>query len=145
MNLYHVKNWYGGQTLVLRGAGDHILPTSGMVDLEFMLVKVPVVMKRAVVIARIKLNVISCYALTEAGWETILGGAHQSALVNQKTRFRFPLKICERAWWLKVTPTGKPKQTARGRKQTKGSGPAPMEVGQMSSSSSLKVEKRSTE
>jgi len=51
-----------------------------MVELEFMVGKVHVAMK----IARIKLNVVSCYALTEAGWETILGSAHQSALVNPK-------------------------------------------------------------
>ena len=54
-----------------------------MVELEFMVGKVHVAMK----IARIKLNVVSCYALTEAGWETILGSAHQSALVNEKTHF----------------------------------------------------------
>ena len=76
---------------ILRGAGDHILPTAGMVDLEFKVGKTPVVMQR-VVVARIKLNVISCYALSEAlsetGWWTKLGGARESVLENgQGTNF----------------------------------------------------------
>ena len=52
-----------------------------MVDLEFKVGKVPVVMQR-VVVARIKLNVISCYALSETGWWTKLGGARESILEN---------------------------------------------------------------
>ena len=85
LKLYKVKHWYPASAPTLRGAGDHILPTAGMVDLEFKVG--PVVMQR-VVVARIKLNVISCYALSETGWLTRLGGAHESVLENgQGTNF----------------------------------------------------------
>ena len=95
-----------------------------MVDLEFNLGKTPVVMQR-VVVARIKLNVISCYALSETGWLTRLGGARESVLENGHGT-NFPLRICERAWWLKVDLISKPSQARRGGKATKG--PAPMKV-----------------
>ena len=111
----------------LRGAGDHLLPTVGMVDLEFTVGKVPVTMKK-VIVAGINLNVISCYALHEVGWETILGGARQGALVHESANCRFPLKMFERAWWLKVGLVGKGK---RMDKQTKG--PVPMDLGCVSS------------
>ena len=52
-----------------------------MLDLEFKVGKTPVVMQR-VVVARIKLNVISRYALSETGWLTRLGGARESVLEN---------------------------------------------------------------
>ena len=44
---------------------------------------------------------ISTYALLETGWKTVLGNAEQSGLFHGKTKF--PLKISDRAWWLKVT------------------------------------------
>ena len=124
LKLYKVKYWYPGSAPILRGAGDHILPTAGMVDLEFKVGRTPVVMQR-VVVARIKLNVISCYALSETGWLTRLGGARESVLENGQGT-NFPLRICERAWWLKVDLISKPSQARRGGKATKG--PAPMEV-----------------
>ena len=124
LKLYKVKHWYPGSAPILRGAGDHILPTAGMVDLEFKVGKIPVVMQR-VVVARIKLNVISCYALSETGWWTKLGGARESILENGQGT-TFPLRICERAWWLKVDLIPKSGQNRRSGKATKG--PAPMEV-----------------
>ena len=124
LKLYKVKYWYPGSAPILRGAGDHILPTAGMVDLEFKVGRTPVVMQR-VVVARIKLNVISCYALSETGWLTRLGGARESVLENGQGT-NFPLRICERAWWLKVDLISKPSQARRGGKATKS--PAPMEV-----------------
>ena len=127
LKLYKVKYWYPGSAPILRGAGDHILPTAGMVDLEFKVGRTPVVMQR-VVVARIKLNVISCYALSETGWLTRLGGARESVLENGQGT-NFPLRICERAWWLKVDLISKPSQARRGGKATKG--PAPMGVGEV--------------
>ena len=124
LKLYKVKHWYQGSAPILRGAGDHILPTAGMVDPEFKVGKVPVVMQR-VVVARIKLNVIGCYALSETGWWTKLGGARESILENGQ-RTTFQLRICERASWLKVDLIPKPSPARRGGKATKG--PAPMEV-----------------
>ena len=56
---------------------------------------------------------------------TRLGGARESVLENGSGTV-FPLRICERAWWLKVDLISKPGQTKRGGKATKG--PAPMEV-----------------
>ena len=44
LKLYKVKYWYPGSAPILRGAGDHILPTAGMVDLEFKVGRNPVVM-----------------------------------------------------------------------------------------------------
>ena len=130
LKLYKVKYWYPGSAPILRGAGDHILPTGGMVDLEFKVGRAPVVMQR-VVVARIKLNVISCYALSETGWLTRLGGARESVLENGQGT-NFPLRICERAWWLKVDLISKPSQARRGGKATKG--PAPMEVDEVKGS-----------
>ena len=132
LKLYKVKHWYQGSAPILRGAGDHILPTAGMVDLEFKVGKVPVVMQR-VVVARIKLNVISCYALSETGWWTRLGGARESILENGQGT-TFPLRICERAWWSKVDLIPKPSPARRGGKATKG--PAPMEVDEVKGSPS---------
>eukprot|EP00435_Cladocopium_sp_Y103_P060976 s463_g22.t1 len=57
-------------------------------------------MKRVVVVG-IPLNVISTYALLESGWKTVLGNAEQSGLFLKK--LKLPLKISERAWWLKVS------------------------------------------
>ena len=68
--------------------------------MEFMVGKSKVTMKRVVIVG-IPLNVISTYALLETGWKTVLGNAEQSGLLHGKTKF--PLKISDRDWWLKVT------------------------------------------
>ena len=93
LKLSEVKYWYRGSAPILRGAGDHILPTAGMVDLEF-----------------------------KVGWTPV---ARESVLENGQGT-NFPLRICERAWWLKVDLISKPSQARRGGKATKG--PPPMEV-----------------
>ena len=105
----------------MKGAGDNDLPVKGVVDLEFMVGKTEVTMKRVVVV-EIPLNVISTYALLETGWKTVLGNAEQSGLFHGKTKF--PLKISDRAWWLKVTL---PK-----RKGGKSSGTVPMDLSTVS-------------
>ena len=76
-------------------------------------------MKRVVVVG-IPLNVISTYAFLESGWKTVLGNAEESGLFLKKVKF--PLKISERAWWLKVSLPQKRKSGV------KGSGPAPMDL-----------------
>ena len=76
---------------------------------------------------------ISCYALSETGWLTRLGGARESVPENGQGA-NFPLRICERAWWLKVNLISKPSQARRGGKATKG--PAPMEVDEVKGPSS---------
>ena len=58
-------------------------------------------------------------------WWTKLGGARESILENGQGT-TFPLRICERAWWLKVDLIPKPSPARRGGKATKG--PALMEV-----------------
>ena len=80
-----------------------------------------------------KLNVISCHALSETGWLTRLGGARESVFENGSAT-AFPLRICERAWWLKVDLIGEQGEAKGGGRQTKG--PAPMEVDEVKASSS---------
>ena len=110
---------YPGPSPSLKGAGDNDLPVKGVVDLEFNVGKQKVTMKRVVVVG-IPLNVISTYAFLESGWKTVLGNAEESGLFLKKVKF--PLKISERAWWLKVSLPQKRKSGV------KGSGPAPMDL-----------------
>ena len=100
----------------MKGAGDNDLPVKGVVDLEFTVGKNQ--SDKQVVIAGIPLNVISPHTLLETGWETVSGKAEQSGLFHGKTKF--PLKISDRGWWLKVTL---PK-----RKGGKSSGTVPMDL-----------------
>ena len=84
---------------VLKGAGDNVLPTRGMVDLECKVGQLKVVMRK-VVICALDINVLSSYSLHEQGWETRLGTLKVSGLYHKKVKF--PLKISDRAWWLEV-------------------------------------------
>ena len=84
---------------VLKGAGDNVLPTRGMVDLECKVGQIKVVMRK-VVICALDINVLSSYSLHEQGWETRLGTLKVSGLYHKKVKF--PLKISDRAWWLEV-------------------------------------------
>ena len=84
---------------VLKGAGDNVLPTRGMVDLECKVGQTKVVMRK-VVICALDINVLSSYSLHEQGWETRLGTVKVSGLYHKKVKF--PLKISDRAWWLEV-------------------------------------------
>ena len=106
---------------VLKGAGDNVLPTRGMVDLECKIGKIKVIMRK-VVICALDLNVLSSYSLHEQGWETRLGALKVSGLYHKKVKF--PLKISDRAWWLEVLVLkhqGKPSRR-------KGNGPQDMEI-----------------
>ena len=115
---YRVSFQYPGPSPSLKGAGDNELPVKGVVDLEFSVGKQKTTMKRVVVVG-IPLNVISTYALLESGWKTVLGNAEESGLFLKK--LKLPLKISERAWWLKVT-------LLKNKSGVKGSGPAPMDL-----------------
>ena len=84
---------------VLKGAGDNVLPTRGMVDLRCKVGQTKVIMRK-VVICALDLNVSSSYSLHEQGWETRLGTLKVSGLYHKKVKF--PLKISDRAWWLEV-------------------------------------------
>ena len=84
---------------VLKGAGDNVLPTRGMVDLECKVGQTKVVMRK-VVICALDINVLSSYSLHEQGWETRFGTLKVSGLYHKKVKF--PLKISDRAWWLEV-------------------------------------------
>ena len=84
---------------VLKGAGDNVLPTRGMVDLECKVGQTKVVMRK-VVICALDINVLSSYSLREQGWETRLGTLKVSGVYHKKVKF--PLKISDRAWWLEV-------------------------------------------
>ena len=126
---------YPGPCPSLKGAGDNDLPVKGVVNLEFMVGKTKVTMKRVVVVG-IPLNVISTYALLETGWKTVLGNAEKSGLFHGKTKF--PLKIFERAWWLKVTLPTKCKSGV------KGSGTAPMDLSTMNTGNIVNIERTET-
>ena len=132
---YRVSFSYPGPSPSLKGAGDNDLPVKGVVDLEFMVGKTKVTMKKVVVVG-IPLNVISTYALLESGWKTVLGNAEASGLFHGKTKF--PLKISERAWWLKVTLHPKRKSGV------KGSGPAPMDLSTMNTGNTVNTESTKT-
>ena len=125
---YTVSFEYPGPSPSLKGAGDNDLPVKGVVDLEFKVGKTKITMKRVVVVG-IPLNVISTYALLETGWKTVLGNAEESGLFLKK--LKLPLKISERAWWLKVSLLSKHKSGV------KGSGPAPMDLSTMNTGNTV--------
>ena len=106
---------------VLKGAGDNVLPTRGMVDLECKIGKIKVIMRK-VVICVLDLNVLSSYSLHEQGWETRLGTLKVSGLYHKKVKF--PLKISDRAWWLEVLVLKHQGNSSR----RKGNGPQDMEI-----------------
>ena len=113
---------------VLKGAGDNVLPTRGMVDLECKVGKIKVIMRK-VVICALDLNVLSSYSLHEQGWETRLGTLKVSGLYHKKVKF--PLKISDRAWWLEVLVL---KNQGKSSRNQKGNGPRDMEVDVVQSS-----------
>ena len=73
------------------------------------------------VVADIDVNVISCYALMEAGWETVFG--KQSGLYTGN--LRLPLFMSERAWWLHV---GSQKVGGGKKRATNKNRPKPMDL-----------------
>ena len=113
---------------VLKGTGDNVLPTRGMVDLECKVGKIKVIMRK-VVICALDLNVLSSYSLHEQGWETRLGTLKVSGLYHKKVKF--PLKISDRAWWLEVLVL---KNQGKSSRNQKGNGPRDMEVDVVQSS-----------
>ena len=132
---YTVSFEYPGPSPSLKGAGDNDLPVKGVVDLEFKVGKTKITMKRVVVVG-IPLNVISTYALLETGWKTVLGNAEESGLFLKK--LKLPLKISERAWWLKVSLLSKHKSGM------KGSGPAPMDLSTMNTGNTVNTDSTET-
>ena len=132
---YRVSFEYPGPSPSLKGAGDNDLPVKGVVDLEFNVGKTKITMKRVVVVG-IPLNVISTYALLETGWKTVLGNAEESGLFLRK--LKFPLKISERTWWLKVSLLSKHKSGV------KGSGPAPMDLSTMNTGNTVNTDSTET-
>ena len=132
---YTVSFVYPGPSPCLKGAGDNDLPVKGVVDLEFKVGKTKITMKRVVVVG-IPLNVISTYALLETGWKTVLGNAEESGLFLKK--LKLPLKISERAWWLKVSLLSKHKSGV------KGSGPAPMDLSTMNIGNTVNTDSTET-
>ena len=126
---------YPGPSPSLKGAGDNDLPVKGVVDLEFKVGKTKITMKRVLVVG-IPLNVISTYALLETGWKTVLGNAEESGLFLKK--LKLPLKISERAWWLKVSLLSKHKRGV------KGSGPAPMDLSTMNTGNTVNTDSTET-
>ena len=132
---YTVSFEYPGPSPSLKGAGDNDLPVKGVVDLEFKVGKTKITMKRVVVVG-IPLNVISTYALLETGWKTVLGNAEESGLFLKK--LKLPLKISEKAWWLKVSLLSKHKSGV------KGSGPAPMDLSTMNTGNTVNIDSTET-
>ena len=125
---YQVVYRYEVGIPVLKGAGDNVLPTRGMVDLECKVGKIKVIMRK-VVICALDLNVLSSYSWHEQGWETRLGTLKVSGLYHKKVKF--PLKISDRAWWLEVLVL---KNQGKSSRNQKGNGPRDMEVDVVQSS-----------
>ena len=113
LSSYKVLYRYEVGIPVLKGAGDNVLPTRGMVDLECKVGQMKVVMRK-VVICALDINVLSSYSLHEQGWETRLGTLKVSGLYHKKVKF--PLKISDRAWWLEVQILKSPGNKSRRRK-----------------------------
>ena len=132
---YTVSFEYPGPSPSLKGAGDNDLPVKGVVDLEFKVGKTKITMKRVVVVG-IPLNVISTCALLETGWKTVLGHAEESGLFLKK--LKLPLKISERAWWLKASLLSKHKSGV------KGSGSAPMDLSTMNTGNTVNTDSTET-
>ena len=65
---------------VVKGAGDHVSPTRGMVDLECKAGQTGKVIMRKVAICALDINVLTLYSLHEQGWETRLGTWKASSL-----------------------------------------------------------------
>ena len=128
LSQYKVVYRYEVGIPVLKGAGDNVLPTRGMVDLECKVGKIKVIMRK-VVICALDLNVLSSYSLHEQGWETRLGTLKVSGLYHKKVKF--PLKISDRAWWLEVLVL---KNQGKSSRNQKGNGPRDMEVDVVQSS-----------
>ena len=99
LSSYKVLYRYEVGIPVLKGAGDDVLPTRGMVDLECKVGQTKVVMRK-VVICALDINVLNSYSLHGQGRETRLGTLKVSGLHHKKVKF--PLKISDRAWWLEV-------------------------------------------
>ena len=72
----------------------------------------------------------------ETGWKTVLGNAEESGLFLKK--LKLPLKISERAWWLKVSLLSKHKSGV------KGSGPAPMDLSTVNTGNTVNTERTET-
>ena len=67
-------------------AGDNVLPTTGMADLECKVGQIKVTMTQ-VVICALDLNVLSSYSLHEQGWEARLGTLKIGGLYHKKIKF----------------------------------------------------------
>ena len=80
---YQVVYKYDVGIPVLKGAGDNILPTRGMVDLECKVGQTKVIMRK-VVICALDLNILTSYSLHEQGWETRLGTLKVRGLYHKK-------------------------------------------------------------
>ena len=126
----------------LKGAGNAPIEVFGIVDVKFKVGNKKFVLSKAVV-ADIDVNVISCYALMEAGWETVFG--KKSGLYTGN--LRLPLFMSERAWWLHVGS----QKSGGVKKRTTKNRPKPMdldavrtsdskETGTETTASSLKAE-----
>ena len=122
LSSYKVLYRYEVGIPVLKGAGDNVLPTRRMVDLECKVGQTKVVMGK-VVICALDINVLSSYSLHEQGWETRLGTLKVSGLYHKKVKF--PLKISDRAWWLEVQVL---KSHGNKSRRKNGLGPQDMEI-----------------
>ncbi len=67
---YKVIYRYEVRTSVLKKAGDNVLLTSGMVDLESKVGNMKVTMRKNA-ISSLDLNILSTYALYEQGWKNV--------------------------------------------------------------------------
>ena len=113
---------------VLKGAGDNVLPTRGMVDLECKVGKIKVIMRK-VVICALDLNVLSSYSLHEQGMGDSSWNFEGQWIVSQEGQISFEdFRSC-----LVVRSTCLKNQGKSSRNQ-KGNGPRDMEVDVVQSS-----------
>ena len=89
---------------VLKGAGNNVLPTRGMVDLECKVSQTKVVMRKVVVCA-LDIHVLSSYSFHKQRWETRLGtlktfdGLEPFSHRGLGSEARFQVKKSACFWW----------------------------------------------
>ena len=140
---YHVAKSYPHDRVELRAANEQRIRVSGLVDLvvQFPLGqgKFQRVTLQKVLVAQVKLCVLSPVVLSMNGWLTVLGGSNFRSELrlrrDGREDLRCPVVMLDRAWWLISKPSAKEsghptkKSSLKRSPRAKDHGPQPMDLG----------------